>query len=243
MRAYRWLTIVLEDSMKAKLWLCLLAVATLFTANAAAHAESDDCDAGGATPHGLKPQAGDVVQPRHLSLTRAFAGTGKLSVNFCNADVRLVNRPDARQLELTVQMEGSDGSHDIADYVKTFRVQPDGGEVEMKFSKAARARVTLTLPMKRGEDFEFNLGRGDLDFVAGNSAGERQINVGMGAVKMRVGDTPYGSMQVNIGMGSLRDHRPGESDGHFVVSKEYQAKGDGSLQINVGMGSMEIRQD
>jgi hypothetical protein len=212
-------------------------------AHGVARAETNNCDSGGATPYGLKPQAGDVVEPRRLRLTRAFAGTGKLSVNICNADVRLVNRPDVQQMELTVQMEGSDGSHNIADYVKTFRVQPDDGVVEMKFSRAVRAKVTLTLPMKRGENFEFNLGRGDLDFAAGNAAGERQINVGMGSVKLAVGDAPYGSMQVNIGLGSLHDHRPGGSDGHFVVSKEYQANGDGSLQINVGMGSMEIRQD
>jgi hypothetical protein len=234
--------------MKAKLWFCLLAVASLFAANGAARADTNNtCDAAGATPYGLKPQPGDVVEPRHLSLTRVFAGTGKLSVNICNADVRLVNRldnrPDAQRMEFTVWMEGSDGSHNIADYVKSFRVQPNDGLVEMKFSKAARAKVTLTLPMKRGEDFEFNLGRGDLEFVAGNGAGERRINVGMGSVKLAVGDAAYESMQVNIGMGSLHDHRPGESDGHFVVSKQYEAKGDGSLQINVGMGSLEIRQE
>ncbi len=230
--------------MKAKLWLGLFAVTGLCAAHGIARADDKNtCDAGGATPYGLHPEAGDVVEPHHLSLARVFAGTGKLSVNICNADVRLVNRPDAQRLEFTVQMDGSDGSHNISDYVKSFSVQPGGGQVEMKFSKAARARVTLTLPMKRGEDFEFNLGRGDLTFDAGNSGGERQINVGMGTVKMLVGDAPYGSMQVNIGMGSLRDHRPGESDGHFVVSREYEAKGDGSLQINVGMGSMDIRQD
>jgi hypothetical protein len=229
--------------MKIKLWPGVLAMASLFAASGIAHADENNCNAGGATPYGLKPQAGDVVEPHHLNLTRAFAGTGKLSVNFCNADVRLVNRPDVQQMQLTVQMDGSDGSHNIADYVKTFRVQPEGGQVDMKFSKAAHARVTLSLPMKRGEDFEFNLGHGDLEFVAGNGGGERQINVGMGAIKLLVGDTPYGSMQVNIGMGSLHDHRPGQSDGHFVVSKEYEAKGDGSLQINVGMGSMDIRQD
>ncbi len=229
--------------MKGKVWLGILAIAALCAADGVARAETNNCDAAGATPYGLKPQAGDVVESHHLVLTRAFAGTGKLSVNICNAEVRLVNRSDIPRLEFTVQMEGSDGSHNIADYVKTFRVQPQDGQLEMKFSKAARARVTLTLPMKRGEDFEFNLGRGDLTFEAGNGAGERQINVGMGSVKMLVGDAPYESMQVNIGMGSLHDHRPGQSDGHFVVSKEYQARGDGSLQINVGMGSMEIRQD
>lgn len=227
--------------MKRRLWVGVLALAGMCAAQGVARADENNCDAAGDTPYGLKLRAGDVAEPRHLHLARTFTGTGKLTIDFCNADVRLVNRPDAQQLELTVQMDGSDGSHNIADYVTSFRVQPQDGQVEMKFSKAAHARVTLTLPMKRGEDFEFNLGRGDLTFVAGNSAGERQINVGMGSVKMLVGDAPYGSMQVNIGMGSLHDHRPGESDGHFVVSKEYQAKGDGSLQVNVGMGSMEIR--
>jgi hypothetical protein len=231
--------------MKAKIWLCALAVAGVCAANGAARAEENDngCDAAGATPYGLHAQSGDLVEPRHLMLSRAYNGTGKLSVNICNADVRLVNRPDAQRLEFAVQMDGADGSHNIADYVKSFSIQPDGGQLEMKFPKAARARVTLTLPMKRGEDFEFNLGRGDLEFVAGNGAGERRINVGMGSVRLAVGTAPYESMQVNIGLGSLHDHRPGESDGHFVVSREYEAKGDGSLQINVGMGSMEIRQD
>ena len=230
--------------MKAKLWLFSLLVAGCFSVSRVARADTNnDCNEAGATNYGLKPQSADIVEPRHLRLTRPFAGTGKLSISICNADVRLVNRPDIQQMELTVQMEGKDGSHNIADYVKSFEVQPQEGRVDLKFSKAAHVHVTLMLPMKRGEDFEFNLGRGDLTFAAGNSAGERQINVGMGSVKMTVGDAPYGSMQVNIGMGMLHDHRPGESDGHFVVSKEYEAKGDGSLQVNVGMGTMDIRRE
>lgn len=230
--------------MKKRCRLVCLLLAGLLSSCFVARAETNnDCNQGGAALYGLKPQPGDLVEPHHLRLTRPFAGTGKISVNICNADVRLVNRSDIEQMELIVQMDGSDGSHNVADFVKTLQVQPQAGKIDLKFPKSARVRVTLMLPMKRGEDFEFNLGLGDLTFVAGNSAGERQINVGMGSVKMTVGDAPYGSMQVNIGMGMLHDHRPGESDGHFVVSKEYQANGDGSLQVNVGMGSMDIRRN
>jgi hypothetical protein len=44
-------------------------------------------------------------------------------------------------------------------------------------------------------------------------------------------------------MGSMHDHRPGGENGHFVVSKQYEAKGSGSLEINVGMGSLDIRKE
>ena len=85
---------------------------------------------------------------------------------------------------------------------------------------------------------------GDLDFNAAGSAGHREINVGMGHMQLLLDkDKSYSKLEVNVGLGTLHDHRPGGSDGHFTVTKEYPGTGAGSLQINVGMGSLDIRND
>ncbi len=203
-----------------------------------ARADSGDCDNRPVTGHGFQQQAGDVVQGKHLEAMRAFAGSGKLMVSICNADVRVLSRPEATQLELTVNLEGSRG---VAEYVQAFEVRGDGGTVQLKFPKGSKAQVTLGLPMRKNLDFEFNLGKGNLDFMAAGSAGSRQINVGMGSMKLVVGEKTYANMELNIGLGTLHDHRAGEKDGHFVVSREYTGGGDGSVEVNVGMGSLDIR--
>ena len=220
----------------------LLAVAagTLCTA---AHGEDNNCDDQPPTSHGFQTQPGDTLDPTHLHLVRSYAGTGKVEVNICNADVKVVNRADTKTLEVLVNLEGSGGGHPAADFVKTFRIDPNEGVLSFQFGKAARARVTLFLPIKHGSEFEFNLGHGDLSFYASRSAGERQINVGMGTVKLFVSDTSYADMQVNVGMGAMHDHRPGGKNAHFVVNRDFQASGDGSLQINVGMGTLDIERD
>jgi len=220
--------------------IAVLSLALLSALASATQAHAMDCDNDPPRAHDFSGQAGDVVQPQHLQMQRTFNGTGKLSVGICNADVRVLSRPSTTQLQVTVSIEGS---HEAADYVQRFHVQPQDGVVELKFPKQAHARVTLTLPMKRTSDFELNLGKGDLDFNATGASGERRINVGIGSMKLVLDEQSYAAMQVNIGMGRLNDHRPGGQDGHFVISKAYQSTGSGEMQINIGMGSLDIRND
>jgi len=188
-------------------------------------------------------QAGDVLESRHLEIARPFTGTGSLNVSVCNARLVVHTKPDAKDLKISVEL-GDKPNKPASDYIHIFRVAPNNGVIHLKFSSDSHAVVTLTVPMNQGLESQFNLGKGDLNFDAIGSSGERQINVGYGHAKLLVeGDKSYSDMQVNIGMGSLHDHRPGGHDGHFVVSKSYSGSGVGSLQVNVGMGSLDIAQE
>jgi hypothetical protein len=212
----------------------------------ATQAESMNCDDDDRPPstHNYSGNPSDVLQPRHLELTRPFAGNGRLEVHVCNANLLVRTARDVKEIRLTVDLNNQLDGHSTSDYIHTLRIQPDNGVIQLKFQKGVHATVTLTMPMGPDSDNEFNLGRGDLDFNAIGSAGVRQINVGMGHMQLLVdGDKSYSKMSVNVGMGSLHDHRPGGHGGHFVVSKDYAGSGAGSLDINVGMGSLDIRND
>lgn len=186
---------------------------------------------------------GDVLEPRHVGIVRPFIGTGSLDVSVCNAQLIVRTKPDAKDLRLSVDL-GEKTDKAAADYIHILRFDSDGAVIHLKFPNNSHAVVTLTLPLNKGLESEFNLGKGDLNFDAIGSAGKREINVGYGHAKLLVdGDKSYADMQVNIGMGSLHDHRPGGHDGHFVVSKNYSGSGVGSLQVNVGMGSLDIAQE
>lgn len=191
-----------------------------------------------------QPQAGDVLEPRHLDIARPFTGTGKLNVSVCNAQFAVRVKPDAKDLRVSVELGDKSGKQAV-DYIHILRVDPENVTIHLKFPSDSHAVVTLTVPMNKGLESQFNLGKGDLNFNAIGSTGERQINVGYGHAKLLVeeGNKSYSDMQVNIGMGSLHDHRPGGHDGHFVVSKSYNGTGIGSLQVNVGMGSLDIAQE
>ena len=188
-------------------------------------------------------QVGDVLEPRHLEIARPFTGTGSLNVSVCNARLVVRTKPDAKDLKLSVELVDKTDKP-ASDFIHILRVDPESATLHLKFPNNSHATVTLILPMNKGLESEFNLGKGDLNFDATGSAGEREINVGYGHAKLLVeGDKSYADMQVNIGMGSLHDHRPGGHDGHFIVSKSYSGSGVGSLQVNVGMGSLDIAQE
>jgi len=234
-----------------------LILATTITAHAAApssnsqadsKAQSDSMDCTDSdkplTTHNYTSSPGDILQPHHLELTRPFAADGKLKLHICRADLRINIHPDAKEIKLTVTLNAESGNYAIADYIQTIRVQPDKGVINLNFPKAAHATVTITLPMGLNSDNEINLGYGDLNFNAAGSAGHREINVGMGHMQLLLDkDKSYSKMQVNIGLGALHDHRPGGSDGHLNVTKQYPGSGSGVLEINVGMGSLDIRND
>ena len=228
---------------------CALALIAL-SAGVALHADEKkpdnlDCDGKplSTAERQFQQQAGDAVEPRHLEIVRPFTGTGSLDVSVCNAQFRVRARPEAKDLRISVDL-GEKTDKSAVDYVHILRVDPESATIHLKFPSDSHATVTLTVPMNKGLESQFNLGKGDLNFDAIGSAGRRQINLGYGHAKLLVeGDKSYSDMQVNIGMGSLHDHRPGGHDGHFVVSKNYSGSGVGSLQVNVGMGSLDIAQE
>jgi hypothetical protein len=196
------------------------------------------------TTHNYTSAPGDILQSHHLELTRPFATSGKLKLHICRADLKVNIQPDAKEMKLTVVLNSESGRYNIADYIQTLVVQPDNGVIQLKFPKDAHASVVVTMPMGLNSENEINLGYGDLDFNAAGSAGHREINVGMGHMQLLLDkDKSYSKLEVNVGLGTLHDHRPGGSDGHFTVSKEYAGTGSGSLEINVGMGSLDIRND
>jgi hypothetical protein len=196
------------------------------------------------TTHDYTAAPADIVQPHHLELTRPFDTSAKLKLHICRADLRVNIQPGSSQIKLTVLLNSESGSYNIANYIKTIRIQPDKGVIQLNFPKGAHATVTVTLPMGLNSDNEINLGYGNLNFNAAGSAGHREFNVGMGQMDLLLDkDKSYAKMAVNIGLGTLHDHRPGGSDGHVNVTKVYPGTGAGSLEINVGMGTLDIRND
>ncbi|WP_158942986.1 hypothetical protein [Granulicella sp. S190] len=196
------------------------------------------------TTHNYITNPDDILQPHHLQLTRPFASSGKLKLHICRADLRIKIQPDAKEISLAVTLDPQSGTHTVVDSIKTIRIQPDKGVINLNFSKAAHATVTVTLPMGLNSENEINLGYGNLDFNAAGSAGNREFNVGMGHMQLLLdSNKSYSKMEVNVALGTLHDHRSGGSDGHFTTSKDYAGTGSGSLEINVGMGSLDIRND
>lgn len=232
--------------MRRLVWVWALVVAAGLGVARAENSQSMNCGSndGPLTTHDYERGSGDVVEGNRMEILRPFAENGRMEVQVCDADVRVHRSREGKEVHLTVELGSGGGGHSMADFIHTLRIAPDHGVIRLKFPKEVHATVTLSLPMAEGSRSEISLGRGDLDLNAIGSAGRREINVGMGHMRLHVdGDKSYSSMEVNVGMGSLHDYRPGGENGHFVVSKEYRGAGAGSIEVNVGMGSLEIRND
>ena len=226
-------------------YVLILVFAGTFTTRAS-QAQSMTCndDDRRVTTHDYVSNPGDVLQTDHLELTRPFDTGGTLEIQVCEANLHVRTERNAKEIKLTVELHPQSGHGNLADYIQTLRIAPNDGVIRLKFPKEAHAVVTLIMPMGPNSTSKFNLGKGDLDFNAIGGSGTREINVGMGHMRLLLdNEKSYSTMNVNVGMGSLHDHRPGGQDGHFVVSRDYQGHGSGSLDINVGMGSLDIRND
>lgn len=233
-----------DKNQIGSLWLRFSLLLLVFSCGIPARADNMNCNGQPVADRPFQPQAGDLVQPQHLELVRPYTGTGGLEVSVCDADLHI--RPDkqAKQLKLQVEMQSRPDGHDAVDYVHLFDVTPAHGTIHLKFPKSAHATVTLIVPMEANSRNEFNLGRGNLVFDAIGTAGQREINVGMGDMKLLLnGDKDYSGLEVNIGMGSLHDRRPGGRNGHIVVSRNDSGTGNGPMEVNVGMGSLDITQE
>ena len=232
--------------MRRSFWYALMLVFASTLMARATQAQSMTCDDNDrrVTSHDYTSGPGDVLQPSHLELTRPFDASGTLEIHVCEANLHVQTERNAKEIKLTVELHPQSSRGNLTDYIQTLRIQPDNGIIQLKFPKEAHATVTLIMPMGPSSTSKFNLGKGDLDFNAIGSSGTREINVGMGHMRLLLdNEKSYSTMNVNVGMGSLHDHRPSGQDGHFVVSRDYQGHGSGSLDINVGMGSLDIRND
>lgn len=215
----------------------LLAAPALF-------ADSNTCDTNNPpVPRDFSRQPSDVLQPRHLELVRPFTGTGKLEFNVCAAELHVRSRPNLDHLRLVVDLGDQPGGRPLEDYLQRIHVEPSSSTFDLKLPPGAHATVTLELPMSANSDTEINLGRGDLDFNAVDTAGNREINLGAGRLDLTAGgDRFYSSLAMNIGMGTLHDHRPGGHNAHFIISQNEAGSGQGPLSINIGAGTLNIRE-
>jgi hypothetical protein len=184
-------------------------------------------------------QSGDTEDAQHLALERTFTGQGRLELNVCSGELR-IERGHGDKLKLRIET-GAHPSMKMRAYVKTLDVTGDHATISLEFPYKTHAVVILELPSSAALTSEINLGAGKLYFDADGVQGDREVNLGAGEANLTMlGDRNYASFEANVGMGSFHDHRPGGSNSHFIISREYQGRGEGKLEVNVGAGSIDI---
>jgi hypothetical protein len=205
---------------------------------AVAHAENNNCGDPPDPSHYIA-QSGDTEDAQHFAVDRTFTGQGKLEFNMCSGELR-IERGHGDKLRLHIETRGTP-SRKMRAYVKTLDVAADHATISLQFPYKAHAVVVLELPSSGSLRSEINLGAGKFYFDVDGVKGDRQVNLGAGEAHLAMaGDRGYASFEANVGMGSFHDHRPGGVSSHFIISRQYQGKGEGSLQVNVGAGSLDI---
>lgn len=224
-----------------KIWVIALCMAMPAFGAVAAHGQSMNCNGAPPTEHVFDRQPQDVVEPHHVELVRLFDSSGKLTIHVCEAEMKVRARPGGHELRLVVDLGPSAGGRAVTDFLQRVQVASDKGVVFLKLPKAAHASVLLEVPMGTGSATEMNLGRGSFDFAGKDAAGTREINVGLGDVRLAIGDNAnYATLEVNVGMGSFHDRRPGGTSGHMAIARDFAGTGKGSVEVDIGMGKVEI---
>jgi hypothetical protein len=204
----------------------------------AARADNNNCGEPPETSHYVA-QSGDTEDAQHLALERTFTGHGRLELNMCSGELR-IERGHGDKLKLRIET-GAAPSLKMRAYVKTLDVTGDHATISLEFPHRTHPVVVLELPSSTALTSEINLGAGKLYFDVEGVQGNREVNLGAGEANLTMpGDRNYATFEANVGMGSFHDHRPGGVSSHFIISRQYQGKGEGTLEVNVGAGSIEI---
>lgn len=211
-----------------------------------AWADIHDCKSKpGASDYAI--QRGDVEDARHISLTRELLGVHKLQLSSCTGKLQIERSPDDR-IHLRIESQ-TNFAHPMHEYIEHLNLSDGTATITLDFPKAKvvnvdspKEEVVITLQLPPDiEQSEINLGAGNIWIGDGALKGDRKVNLGAGDVHLILdGDHDYSSFEANVGMGSFHDHRPGGASSHFIISRNYEGKGEGSLEVNVGAGSIEI---
>jgi hypothetical protein len=183
--------------------------------------------------------SGDVEDAQHMTVERTFTGQGRLELNMCSGELR-IERGYGDKLKLRIETGGTP-SRKMRAYVKTLDVSTDHATISLEFPHKLHAVVVLEVPSSASLESQINLGAGKFYFDADGIKGNREVNLGAGEAHLTmVGDRDYANFEANVGLGSFHDHRPGGGSSHFIISREYQGKGEGRLEVNVGAGSIDV---
>jgi hypothetical protein len=183
--------------------------------------------------------SGDVEDAQRMIVERTFTGQGRLELNMCSGELR-IERGYGDKLKLRIETGGTP-SRKMRAYVKTLDVSTDHATISLEFPHKLHAVVVLEVPSSASLESQINLGAGKFYFDADGIKGNREVNLGAGEAHLTmVGDRDYANFEANVGLGSFHDHRPGGGSSHFIISREYQGKGEGRLEVNVGAGSIDV---
>jgi hypothetical protein len=203
-----------------------------------ARAESNNCGEPPEPSHYVA-QSGDSEDAQHMTVERTFPGQGRLEFNMCSGELR-IERGHGDKLKLRIET-GATPSLKMRAYLKTLDVAADHATISIELPRKTHPVVVLELPSSASLTSQINLGAGKFYFDLDGVKGNRQVNVGAGEAHLTMaGDRDYASFEANVGMGSFHDHRPGGVSSHFIISRQYQGKGEGTLEVNVGAGSIDI---
>jgi hypothetical protein len=204
----------------------------------AAHAGDNNCGEPPEPSHYVA-QPGDREDAQHFTVERTFTAAGKLELNVCSGELH-IRAGTGDKLKLRIET-GATPSLKMRAYVKDLDINGDNATISLQFPHKYHLVVVLEVPSTTSLKSEINLGAGKFYFDADGIKGNRELNLGAGeAFLTMVGDRDYASFEANVGMGSFHDHRPGGTSSHFIISRDYQGKGEGRLEVNVGAGSIDI---
>jgi hypothetical protein len=213
-------------------------VLALGAAALVAQAETNNCGEPPDPAHYVA-QPGDTEDAQHIAMERNFTGQGKLELNVCSGELH-IKPGHGNRLILRIET-ASNPELKMRAYVKTLDIAPAQATISLQFPHKTHPVVTLELPSTASLRSEINLGAGKFYFDADDIHGNRELNLGAGEAYLTMADDRgYANFEANVGMGSFHDHRPGGRSSHFIISRNYQGKGDGRLEVNVGAGSIDI---
>lgn len=181
---------------------------------------------------------GDQNSASHLQLSRPIAAGAEVDLNLCSGELALLASKNG-ELRVTVDLGHTFGQHMAGDYLEKLDITPHKAGVYLHLPRSVQAKVTVEIPVV-ASNLQVNLARGELALAANQVGGQRMINVGYGQVRVQGNDDAYEGMEINVGLGSLRDHREGGENHHFIVAHTFAGRGKGQIEINVGMGHVDV---
>ena len=159
-----------------------------------------------------------------------------LHVRLSVGDVRII-RGDSNRIRMHYTVKSRRESH-VKDARVDFGVRGNDARIEFQASSGGNTQFDVELEVPQNTNLDVHEKVGDL--TVANIAGDKDLDLGVGDIRVAVGRTDYHLVRASTSIGDVNGDGYGETSGWLGKSLKYRGEGKYELRAHVGVGDITL---
>jgi hypothetical protein len=167
---------------------------------------------------------------------REFVSGGRLHLHMSVGDLH-VKRGDSNRIRLSYTVK-SRRERNVKDTRVDFEVRGNDASIEFHAPSSSNTQfdVELEVPANTNLDLHNKVG----DITVDNVDGDKDLELGVGDIRVARGNSPYRLVRASTGVGDVSGEGYGEITGWLGKTLKYHGDGQYELRAHVGVGDINL---